>query len=96
MIGWCHWSRPEASMLSRDKTLQVPTFVEKSLQAQHPGDDLLGDKAQHSKSQHEKKHKGAEPAGFGLFGKVPDDKQHEQHETAQAESETEFGNLLFC
>ena len=69
---------------------------EGELQSQYPGDDLLGDEAQHAEGEYEEQYESAEPSGFGLLGKVPDDEQHEQHESAQPESQAEFGDLFFC
>lgn len=68
----------------------------KGLQAKQPGDDLLCDKAQHAESKHEEQHKRTKLSGFGLFGQVPDDEQHEQHKATQPECQAEMGHLFFC
>ena len=49
-----------------------------------------------AEGQYEEQNESAEPAGFGLFGEVPDDEQHEQHEAAQPEGQAKLGNLFFC
>jgi len=66
------------------------------LALEHPDDDLLGDKAEHAKGQHQKQHEGAELAGFGFACELKNDEQHVQHEAGHAKGQPELGELFFC
>ncbi len=58
---FCFFRRFVGSKVCRGGSVRLGEF-QRRLQTQQPGDDLLGDKAQHAEGEHEKQYEGAEPA----------------------------------